>query len=95
MSNWDLIDWPLVGRSTLWIVGLSVALAAVSFGDFQAGDQRRPLRDVLRGKGYQRAINGGLTLVCLGMLFGSGHWWEVVTWAILCVGFVYLAWQAS
>src|SRR5438270_2449851 len=39
MSNLNLIDWRLVGFSALWIIGLSVLLAAFSFADYTAAQQ--------------------------------------------------------
>ena len=94
MSSLDLIDWRLVGFSALWITGLSLILAAFSFGDYIASQRRLRTRDVLRWPGYQAAINSGLVLFCVGLI-GSAHtWWEQLLWAVLAVAFGYQAWGA-
>ncbi len=95
MANLDLIDWRLVGFSALWIVGLAVVLAALSFADYRRAEARRRLRDVLRQPAYQLAVNLGLTLVCLG-LTGSGRaWWEALLWGGLALAFGREAWLAG
>ena len=94
MSNLDLIDWRLVGFSALWIVGLSIILAALSFGDYVAAQQRVRLRVVLAWPGYRAAINSGLVLFCLGLLGSSRAWWEQLLWAALVIAFGYQAWVA-
>ncbi len=94
MTELGLIDWRLVGSSALWITGLAVILAAFSFADYAASQQRRRTRDVLRSGGYPAAITGGLALFCLG-LFGSAHtWWQQLLWAALAATFGYQAWAA-
>jgi hypothetical protein len=94
MSNLDLIDWRLVGFSALWLSGLSVILAAFSFGDFTASQQHVRTREVLGWPGYQATFNVGLVLFCLGLI-GSAHaLWEQLLWAVLAVAFAYQTWAA-
>ena len=94
MNNLDLIDWRLVGFSALWIIGLSVLLAAFSFADYVAAQRRLRTREVLGRPGYQAAMYGGLVLFCLGLV-GSAHaWWEQMLWAVLAVAFGYQTWAA-
>lgn len=94
MSNIALIDWRLVGFGTLWIVGLSVVLAALSFGDYVAAQQRVRLRAVLVWPEYHAAISAGLVLFCLGLIGSSRAWWEQLLWAALAIAFSYQAWHA-
>ncbi len=91
MSNLGLIDWGLVSFSALWIVGLSIILAACSFADYNAAEQRLRTRTVLRGPSYQAAINAGLVLFCLGLMGSSRAWWEQLLWSALAITFAYLA----
>ena len=96
MSNLDLIDWRLVGFSALWILGLSIVLAAFSFADYRASQAETKTRtlDVLKSSGYRAAINAGLLLFCLGLLGSARAWWEGLLWLGLAAGFGYQAWQA-
>lgn len=94
MTNLDLIDWRLVGFSALWIVGLSIELAALSFADYMAAQQGLRTRTVLGQPGYQAAINGGLVLFCLGLLGSARAWWEQLLWLALAAAFAYQTWAA-
>jgi drug/metabolite transporter (DMT)-like permease len=94
MSNLDLIDWRLVGFSALWLGGLSVILAAFSFGDYTASQRRLRTRAVLAWPGYQAAFNGGLVLFCLGLMGSAFVWWQQALWAVLAVAFGYQTWAA-
>lgn len=78
----------------MWIVGLSIVLAALSFGDYAAAQQRVRLRAVLAWPEYQAALNGGLALFCLGLVGSLGAWWEQLLWAALAIAFGYQAWAA-
>jgi hypothetical protein len=93
MLSGNLVDWALVGRSALWLLGLSVVLAGLSFAEYRAAQQRRPMKEVLARPVYQQALSGGLGLVCLGLLAGSPTLWEAGVWAAFSAGFAYLAWS--
>ena len=96
MNNLELIDWRLVGFSALWVLGLSIILAAWSAADYEAsqGPSHARTRDVLRTPRYQAGLNAGMLLFCLGLL-GSAHtWWEGALWLLLAVAFGFQAWQA-
>ena len=96
MNNLELIDWRLVGFSSLWILGLSLILVAFSAADYEASQERAQARtrDMLRMPRYQAALHAGMLLVCLGLL-GSAHtWWEGVLWLGLTLAFAFQAWQA-
>lgn len=89
-----MIDWAMVGYSALWISGLSVILAAVSYADYVAHAERNKLRRVFRRPGFQAVFNLGLLLVCLGLIGSSRASWEQVVWGVLAVAFAVHAWQA-
>lgn len=88
MENLDLIDWRMVGFASLWILGLAVLLTVLGFADYHAKVEGRRIRDLLREPGYQAAVNGGLTLFCLGLLGSARAWWEKALWALLAVAFL-------
>jgi len=94
MNNLDLIDWRLVAFSALWITGLSVLLAALSFADYIASQRRLRTRQVLLQPGYQAALYGGLVLFCLGVGGASNVWWQQLLWVVLAAAFGYQTWTA-
>jgi len=92
MTSLSLIDWGLVGYSALWILGLSVILAALSLADYHAAQRSIRFREALKGAGYQFSINAGLWLVCLGWLGSAQSVWERLVWAGLSLAFAYPLW---
>lgn len=95
MENLNLIDWPMVAFASLWIVGLAVILSALGFAYYEAGQTDEKLRTQLRRPGYQRAVNAGLTLFCLGMIGSADALWERVLWGLLTAAFGFYTWQAG
>lgn len=87
-----LIDWAALARNALWILGLSVALAAWSYASWQAGVQRIRLRQALRRPACQAPFYLGLLLFSAGLAWGARRTWELIAWIILAVAF---AWQAA
>jgi hypothetical protein len=88
-----LIDWRLVGFSALWILGLSVLLATISFADYTANTEGVRLRDALGRRSYQAAIYAGLTLFGFGLAGTAGSWWETAIWIVLGLAFAFLSWR--
>jgi hypothetical protein len=95
MQNLDLIDWGLVGFSSLWIGGLAAILSALGMADYHAAVSHVPMRQVLAEAGYRVAIDLGMTLFCLGMLGLAATWWERVVWGLLAGAFLAYALTAS
>jgi len=95
MENLSLIDWPMVAFGALWIVGLAVILSALGFAYYEAGQADEKLRTLLRRSPFQRALNAGLTLFCLGMIGSAGAIWERVLWGLLAAAFAFYTWQAG
>ena len=87
-----MIDWYGVFRNGLWIAGLAVILAAVSYADWQRGLQtpKGSIRNALGRPGFLAAFCIGMVLFCAGLALSSSQWWETVAWALL--GFLF-AWQ--
>ena len=91
MENIDLIDWRMVGFASLWIMGLAVILAVLSFADYHSKTKGDRFRDELRKPIYLVWINVGLSLFCLGMLGSSDTLWQSLLWGFLAVVFVVLS----
>ena len=77
-----MIDWWSVAANALWIIGLAVLLATVSYSDWVASQKKSSLRAVLKEFTPALFMNLGLFLFCLGLLATSHVWWEQVGWAI-------------
>ena len=93
MTVWTLIDWRLFGFSALWILGLSLVLAAFSFADYQAAQTQAKVWAKLKEPRYQLILNSGLALFCVGLLGNASVWWKSLLWLILAGVFLFQAWQ--
>lgn len=90
-----MIDvWGVVGNS-LWIAGLALLLATVSWASWVASTQRPRFRALLAWPGTQRVLDLGLVLFCAGLAATSRAWWEQVLWGVLALGWAVQAlWQS-
>jgi hypothetical protein len=86
----DLIDWTYVARNALWIVGLSVALAAWSYISWWASFHHQRLRRALNLPLFVVPFSAGMLMFSGSMSWGAAHWWERVLWAGLALWF---AWE--
>lgn len=90
-----MIDvWGVVANS-LWILGLAVLLAALSWANWAASVKKVRFRTALTRPGVQRALNLGLFLFCAGLAATGRAWWERVLWGLLAVAWVVQAWLAG
>lgn len=80
-----MIDWWGLARNALWILGLSLCLAALSMVSYRVRAERIYLRDALSKPGTQRALGLGLLLFCLGILVTSRTWWQLTVSGLLVV----------
>jgi len=87
----DLIDWPGVARNALWILGLSIVLAAWSYTSWWASMRRIKMRHALGLPRFQAPFAVGLILFCASLAWSSTRWWERGLWIVLGVAFL---WQA-
>jgi hypothetical protein len=75
-----VIDAWGVAANGLWIVGLALALAAVSWARWRAAVERPSFRAILRQAEVARALYGGLALFCAGLAATGQAWWEWMLW---------------
>lgn len=95
-----MIDWLGVFNNALWIIGLAVVLAAVSYADWQRrlSTEKRSLAQALAAPTFQISWSIGLLLFCVGLALTSRVWWQMALWALLALAFLYLgvdAWRRS
>ena len=88
-----MIDWFGVFHNALWILGLAIVLAALSYADWRRRLTVPPVsfRKALAGPGFQAAVSLGFVLFCAGLALGSTVWWQIAAWAALGLLF---AWQS-
>jgi hypothetical protein len=83
-----MIDIWLVASNGLWIAGLSVLLATLSWASWAASLERADgvrLGTVLDRPGLRRAWGLGLVLFCAGMAATGRAWWEWTLWLVVAV----------
>jgi len=100
-----VIDWYTVAFNAVWLLGLSVILAALSLASYRAASDRREmpqrrytLRRRLSGRGFRLALLTGLGLVFLGALLSSTGAWHRITAGVglaLCIAGLALAFRSS
>ena len=86
-----MIDWWFVGVNALWILGLSIILAAFSYHNWLRRETRHRWKEVFARPWWRLPFSLGMLLFCLGLGLGRGiAWWERTLWGLLAASF---AWQ--
>ncbi len=75
-----MIDWWSVGVNGLWVAGLAIFLAALSYHR-AARAHGAPGQALLWSGEVWPAL--GLALFCLGMGLVSDRWWKLLLWLAL------------
>ena len=89
-----MIDWVIVGFGALWILGLGLVVATLSFANYLASQQKRRFGQALEMPACRIMIDLGLVLFCLGLAGGVSAVWERLLWAVLALIFAVQTWQA-
>ena len=76
----SVINWINVLFNGIWILGLSIILAAFSYQYWLANELKSPVRAQLQTQAFQRAYWISLVLVGIGLTGTSNTWWEAVIW---------------
>lgn len=85
-----MIDWTYVGTNGLWILGLSIILAAFSYHDWLAHETGQRRRDLFKRPSWRLPFSTGMILFCLGLGLGRQlAWWERMFWGALAFSFVW------
>ncbi len=90
-----MIDWVLVGFNALWILGLGLVVASLSFTNCLASQQKRRFRQALEMPACRIVIDLGLVFFCLGWAGGVSSTWERFVWTVLALMFALQTWQAG
>jgi len=87
-----VIDLRLVAANGLWILGLAVVLAGLSWAYWIAGTAGVRFRTALRRRPTQRVLDLGLALFCAGLAATARTGWERALWAMLAVAWLLQVW---
>ena len=97
-SFMDLIDWPALIRNALWILGLSVVLAAFSYVSWLAVGRGVRIWRALTWPAFAVPASLGLLLFSASLGWGAARAWERILWIFLAVAFLaqtILAWREA
>ncbi len=81
-----MIDLWGVFFNFLWILGLAVILATLSYASYEVaratrvGRPKQRLRDKLDELAYALALDAGLVLFCAGLAATENRWWARLLW---------------
>jgi len=89
-----MIDWYALFANALWVIGLAVVLAAISWSFYAASRSAVSVRRQLAAPGFNLAASLGMMLVMLGLALQSEALWQIPIWLVMAVIFAYKAWLA-
>ena len=78
-----MIDWIAAGIGALWIAGLAITFAALSYAHWRARQRGETLRRIVGTRGYQVILNLGAAMVGMSLLLSTRSLWERVVWSVL------------
>ncbi len=89
-----MIDWLRIVAHGLWVTGLALILAALSYHTWLAGQEGRSLRRELAGASFQRAVLGGVLLVSIGLsAISRGLWPQLLSAGVAIAAAVAVLWR--
>lgn len=84
----DALDWTALARGALWVLGLSLALAALSHVRWAAQRAGVSLRRALSWDAFLAPFCAGLALFAVGLAWGATQLWKTLAWAVLALLFI-------
>ena len=88
MSPITMTEVWLVVKNGLWILGLSILLAAWSYARYTAYEAHVKTRDKLNEPNYALVVDVGLLLFVSGMAATETRWWARILWILLGIGII-------
>lgn len=82
-----MIDWVNLGSNALWIFGLSIALATLSYASWDASIHHEKLHTQLKKPGLIVSLNLAGLFFSLGMAATSSSILVAILWLILAILF--------
>ena len=87
-----MIDWFDLAANATWIFGCALALAVVSYANYDAHVRAERLRTTLSHPRARVKLNLAGVLVCLGIAGAFQSIWETALWLLLVLVFAAQAW---
>jgi len=84
----SLIDWPSLVRNALWVLGLSIVLAAWSHMSWLAARRRVRAWRAVEWPVFVVPAVAGLAVFATSLAWGATRTWERVLWIILAAAFL-------
>jgi hypothetical protein len=89
-----MIDWAMVAANAVWIVGVSMGLATLSYASWEAWSVHETFWHKLAKPVYQAALSLSGMLFCIGLAASVQVIWQSVLWLALAVLCLWQAWSA-
>lgn len=89
------VDWYFMVFNALWIIGLSLLIAVLSYASYFATQQKKQFKQALEIHACRNIGLLGLVIFCIGLAGGVSAIWERIAWAALAIIFAYQACQAG
>jgi len=86
-----MIDLRTLLGGSLWILGLALILAALSWAYWVAARENVRFRAALSRPGGAWALDGGMMFFCAGLAATARTGWERALWGVLAVVWALLA----
>jgi hypothetical protein len=83
-----VIEWNRLAGAALWIAGLSVLLAGISYHDWWRREHTLRWSDVRRAPSWQLTMSAGMVAFCAGVAAANEAWTARVVWGILAAVFM-------
>lgn len=77
----------------LWILGLAILLAVLSWAYWTSGVERACFRAVLGRPPIQRVTYLALAVFCAGLAAIAQTWWKWVFWGLVATAWALQAWR--
>ncbi len=88
-----MIDWFALFATGLWVTGVAILLAAISWRFYAASVAGASLRTQFAAPSFTLITSVGMMLWLAGLaLRRGGPLWMALIWAALALGFAYVAW---
>ena len=84
----NLIDWPSLVRNALWILGLSIVLAAWSHVSWLAAQRGVRAWRAIDWPVFEVPASAGLALFSISLAWGATRTWERILWIMLTAAFL-------
>jgi len=87
-----MMNFLSIAASALWILGLALLLAALSWSYWVVQTERLRWGEILRRPGVRRILGIALALFCAGLAATEARIWARALWGVLAVLWIVQGW---